>query len=84
MILSMIVCFASSFLTLKQRNAEVLSKLPLEAIWYATEQGRWYPVLLPDVDMAQSNVLCTNQAAIVAGEEYEFIFKYWRTIIQKK
>ncbi len=75
--------FAASFITLKQRNAEVMEKVPLEVIAQATEQGLWYEVLLPLVDMAQSNVQCSNNAVLLAGEDYEFVFRYLRVVTQK-
>lgn len=74
--------FVSSYLTLKQRNAQVFERIPLEFIRFATEQGLWYPVLVPEVDMANSSVLCTNEAAITDDEEYVFVFKYIRRITQ--
>lgn len=74
--------FLSSQLTLKQRNAEVLEKIPLEAIYYATQNGFFYPVDIPFVDMANSTVNCSNPATLVADEEYVFIFKYVRSITQ--
>ena len=76
--------FDSSFLTLKQRNAEVFEKIPLTVIEQATLQGFWYDVKIPLIDMAQSSIKCSNPTAIVAGEEYELIVKYWNVVIQKK
>lgn len=70
--------FNSTHLTLKQRNAEVLTKVPLEAIALATDNGLWYEVYLPLVDMSQSSIECKNPSAIVDGEEYELIFRYER------
>ena len=74
----------SSFLTLKQRNAEVFEKVPLHLIYLATAQGLWYEVNIPLVDMAQSEILCTNPGAIVVGEEYEIVIRYKNKITQKK
>lgn len=70
----------ASFLTLKQRNAEVYEKIPLEVIAKTTDAGEWYEVDLPNVDMNQSSVLCSNQAALIDGEDYEFIFKYQKVV----
>ena len=72
--------FLSSQLTLKQRNAEVFEKIPLEAIYYATLNGFFYPVDIPFVDMANSTVKCSNAGALVTDEEYVFIFKYFKKV----
>ncbi len=53
--------------------------MPLEVIALTSDNGRWFPINLPLVDMAQSYVQCINEAALVAGEEYEFVFRYVRT-----
>jgi hypothetical protein len=76
--------FNSSFITLKQRNAEVAERISLEMIEQATLQGRWFDVKIPLVDMAQSVIKCSNIGAIVAGEEYELLIRYWNVVIQKK
>ena len=76
--------FYSSFLTLKQRNAEVFEKIPLELILQATTNGFWYEVNVPGIDMAQSNIFVADLAAVVAGEEFELVFKYVHEIQQLK
>jgi len=75
--------FDSSFLTLKQRNTEVVEQIPLSIIEDHTKEGRWFDVNIPRIDMAQSFVKVANQAAIVSGEEFEFIFRYNQKIIQE-
>ena len=72
----------ASFLTLKQRNAEVFEKIPLELVALATAEGKWYEIDLPLIDMAQSNILCTNEAALTAGQDYEIVFRYQKVINQ--
>lgn len=74
--------FLSSHLTLKQRNAEVFEKIPLEVIYFATQNGCFYPVNIPFVDMANSTVNCKNSAALVADEEYVLVFKYLQEVTQ--
>lgn len=76
-------CLFSSFLTLKQRNTEVFEKIPMELIWYASEQGKWFEIDIPIVDMSQSEVMCSDPTTLVEGEEFEFVFRYKNTIIQK-
>lgn len=73
--------FDSSFLQLKQRNT-IVATIPLELIWKATDQGLFYPVNIPVIDMAQSSVLVTDPGDLVAGEEFEFTFKYFNEILQ--
>lgn len=76
--------FDASFLTLKQRNAEVFERIPVYMIWKATEQGLWYPVNIPNIDMNQSSILCSDASLLVTGEDYEIVLKYVNKIIQKK
>jgi|GEM_PF-3642068 len=76
--------FLCAFLTLKQRNAEVFENIPIYNIWKATEQGLWFPVNIPMIDMAQSYLLISDPSTIVAGEDFELTFRYLNTIIQKR
>lgn len=76
--------FNSSYITLKQRNTEVVEKLPLTLIEKWTNEGRWFPVSIPNLDMAQSNILCADKTLLVDGEEYQLTFQYIQNIIQKK
>ena len=74
--------FDSSFITLKQRNAEVFEKIPLWVIEQSTLNGLIYQVDIPNIDMAQSTLLCTSPGSLVQGEEYEFVMFYYNTIEQ--
>ncbi len=76
--------FDASYLTLKQRNTEVAENIPLTLIEKWTANGRWYPIDVPGVDMAQSQVLCSDATVLVAGEEYQLTFKYIQRITQAK
>jgi hypothetical protein len=76
--------FDASFLTLKQRNAEVFERIPLYNIHLATQQGTFYPVMIPLVDMYQSSIICSDSSLLVDGEDYELVVRYWNSIIQKK
>ncbi len=76
--------FLCAFLTLKQRNAEVFENIPMYNVWKATEQGLWFPVNIPMIDMAQSHIFISDASTIVAGEDFELTFRYLNTIIQKR
>ena len=76
--------FFSSFLTLKQRTAEVFDSIPLQNIYQANLNGIVYQVDIPSIDMAQSSIKVSNEAAIVDDEAFEFVFFYWNKLYQKK
>ncbi len=76
--------FLAAFLTLKQRNAEVFENIPVYNVWKATEQGLWFPVNIPMIDMAQSHLFISDVSTVVDDEDFELTFKYLNTIVQKK
>lgn len=70
----------SAYLTLKQRTKEFGKDIPLEDIILATENGLWYEIEVPNIDMAQSSIKITNEAAaaasVAAEEVFQLKFKY--------
>lgn len=67
--------FNASFLTLGQKNTLVGREIPLEEIALANDNGYWYEIDVPNLDLKTSTLRCVDPSLVVQGEDYQFVFK---------
>ena len=57
-----------------------MGPISLEEIILATENGFWYEIKVPNIDMAQSSIRISNEtaatASATAGEVFQLTFRY--------